>query len=405
MIIKRTYYYYVSTQPNLEKQIIKPTIPDNFLTRGRFIDWKTKRIRLYRTIEDAISGLYLGENFRKGTRIYVYRAVGINRDYLHGPQDITKVPYALVLPEYWYTSSLRLESLGEIKLEKKGEEIFKYGPRQTVGKIYKWRWYEERSYSILSNLRHGYYRIKRNRLSKSIQKDIVSSAKNSKLVKTLSPVYLNNDQRNQLEELALKNGARVRDERVRDSRSAQAIRTDLLLRRAKDPNLKNQLTRDLNNGINYQILSARELGEDTLVHEIGHAINRKDPTKITDEQFNIIKNRLSGSINNIKEARAGSQLNTRDREIIPLLKSDSRAIKQEERNATKNGIKLLRVVGANRNQIKESKRSLKIAGKTYDINDIAWKSAERDRLNAKMGGSIETNYRDDLKEMRERRKK
>ena len=165
------------------------------------------------------------------------------------------------------------------------------------------------------------------------------------------------------------------------------------------------LTGDIPNGINYQILSARELGEDTLVHEIGHAVNRKDPTKITDEQFNIIKNRLSGSINNVKEARAGSQLNTRDREIIPLLKSDSRAIKQEERNATKNGIKLLRIVGANHSQIKESKRSLKIAGKTYDINDIAWKSAERDRLNAKMGGSTETNYRDDLKEMRERSEK
>ena len=46
-------------------------IPVNFLTRGKYIDYKMKRIRLYKTIEEAISGLYLGENFRKGTTIYI----------------------------------------------------------------------------------------------------------------------------------------------------------------------------------------------------------------------------------------------------------------------------------------------------------------------------------------------
>ena len=404
MIIKRNYFYYVSTNPDLEKSIIKPTVPDNFLVRGKFIDWKTKRIRLYRTIEDAISGLYLGERFKDGTKVYVYRAVGINKDYLHGPQDITKVPYALILSEFWYTSSLRLERLGEIKIEKKGEEKFKYGPRQTVGKIYRWRWYEERSYSILSDLRQGYYKIRRNNMSKSIQRDIVNSARSSKLANTIAPIHLTDEQRAQLEKIALVNNARVRDEAVGNSRSARAIRTDVLLRRAKDPEIKAQLTKDLNEGINYQILSARDLGEDALAHEIGHTINRNNPTELTEEKFDEIKRRLSGSVNNVRDAKPGYSFNSRDRDNIELLKNDSKLIKREEGNATKNGIKLLRVVGANRSQIKNSKKALRVAGNTYNINDIAWKSAERDRLNTKAGGNVNSNYRDDLKELREKRR-
>lgn len=149
MIIKRGYFFYVSTLPDLDKKIIRPGIPDNFLVRGKFVDNKIRRIRLYKTIEEAISGLYLGENFRKGTKMYVYRALGINKDYLLGPMDIVKVPYAMLIKEFWYTSSLRLEKIGEVKLEKKGEEIFKYGPRQTQARLYRWGWYEEKRYSNL----------------------------------------------------------------------------------------------------------------------------------------------------------------------------------------------------------------------------------------------------------------
>lgn len=152
MIIKRGYFFYVSTLPDLEKSIIKPTVPDNYLTRGKFIDNKLKRIRLYKTIEEAISGIYLGENFRKGTKIYVYRALGINKDLLHGPKNITEVPYAFLIKEFWYTGSLRLEKVGEIKIEKTSEEEFKYGPRQTKAKLCRWGWYDERTYSIFSKL-------------------------------------------------------------------------------------------------------------------------------------------------------------------------------------------------------------------------------------------------------------
>ena len=146
MIIKRNIYYYVSTQAGLDKTIINPEVPNNFLTRGKFIDWKLKRIRLYRTIEEAISGLYLGEKFKDGTKIYVYQALGIDKNYLHGPKDILEVPYAMKLKEYWYTKDLRLSFLGFIIIKEKGIETYKYGPKQQQGKIYKWAWYEERTY-------------------------------------------------------------------------------------------------------------------------------------------------------------------------------------------------------------------------------------------------------------------
>ena len=46
MIIKRKQkpLYYISPNPNLEKEIVSPDLPNNFLTREKFQDNKTKRI-------------------------------------------------------------------------------------------------------------------------------------------------------------------------------------------------------------------------------------------------------------------------------------------------------------------------------------------------------------------------
>lgn len=415
MIIKRGYFFYVSTLPDLDKKIIRPGIPDNFLVRGKFVDNKIRRIRLYKTIEEAISGLYLGENFRKGTKMYVYRALGINKDYLLGPMDIVKVPYAMLIKEFWYTSSLRLEKIGEVKLEKKGEEIFKYGPRQTQAKLYRWGWYEEkrysleeRDYSIISDLKRQFLILKRNRISKSIQKDIVDAAKNAKKVKQSTPVILAEEQRRLLEEKALENGARIRDEKLPSSpKNAITIKTDRLLTRAKkaqSPEVS-VLKSDSEHGINYQILSSRDLGEDTLAHEIGHAINRKNPKLLDDTRLEYTRNSMSGNVENVKSAKPGNIINSRDRGDIQGLKTNYKKLLQEEKEATKNGIGLLRSVGSKRRQIKQAKKNLNTAGKTYRINRISWKSALRDKINNDLGGVPESNYRDDLREMRERRRR
>ena len=184
MIILRNRFYYVSTLPGLETKIMKPSVPDNFLTREKLIDNKTKRIRLYKTIEDAISGIYLGETFKKGTKLYVYRALGIHKDFLFGPMKIFEVPYALVLDEYWYKESLRFEKVFEIEVEKKGESTYKYGPRQRLGKIYRWSWKEvkpwkQKNYSIISDIKHSgikrTYKKQAGRIRRKVSKKLEDS--------------------------------------------------------------------------------------------------------------------------------------------------------------------------------------------------------------------------------------
>jgi len=417
MIIKRTYYYYVSTQPNLEKQIIKPTIPDNFLTRGRFIDWKLKRIRLYQTIEDAISGLYLGENFRKGTRIYVYRAVGINKDYLHGPQDITKVPYALVLPEYWYTSSLRLESLGEIKLEKKGEEIFKYGPRQTVGKIYKWRWYEERSYSILSDVYHSGLkrtykknvgRLRRNistKLSESILKDITKNEEGMEVLRTRRPILKLSNHRRELEKAAHKRKAITVKDPSLFAGNAKTQEIDI-------EKLPNRYKNKIKTAISYSPQASAE----TVAHEIGHAQTSNTPILRKFQQRSlkdrtelkpviVIRNLTTHGTNpeGIGYEYPNNQLKERGikRTIGNFLKS--KRIIAEERLANRNGLSILKKdLNIDKPTIKRIKNQYrKDTDASYKLNDITWKSSLRNTIAPKVRGTngeiIPTTYAKDLR--------
>ena len=133
--------YFVSSQSDLGDKIIYPKIPDNFLTRGKFEEWQTPRIRLYPSVEDCLSGLWLGEKLT-GSRLYVYRAKGVRNESLIKP-SITSVPYALVLDEYWYLGKLRFEYLGEIEVGNEIEKkLYHYGPRSTKAYIYRWAWKE-----------------------------------------------------------------------------------------------------------------------------------------------------------------------------------------------------------------------------------------------------------------------
>ena len=88
-----------------------------------------------------------------------------------------------------------------------------------------------------------------------------------------------------------------------------------------------------------------------------------------------------------------------------IFKINYKKLLQEEKEATKNGIGLLKSVGSKRRQIKQARKNLNTAGKTYRINRISWKSALRDKINNDLGGVPESNYRDDLREMRERRRR
>ena len=140
-LIRKRNLYYASLLPDLDRDIILPKIPDNFLTRGRFAEYKIKRNCLYTTIDDALSS-FLGQDL-EGSVVYIYEPVGIKPDNLI-EADITKIPYALSLPELWYCNSMRVRLTHIIKVGKKKKTmVYHYGSRQTVAKIYKWHWNEK----------------------------------------------------------------------------------------------------------------------------------------------------------------------------------------------------------------------------------------------------------------------
>lgn len=136
------HLYLASLNPDLEKEILLPMVPDNFLSRGKFEDWQVKRICLYENIDDALSGLL--QQKLNDKLVYIYEPVACKNESLIKP-GITTVPYSLILPEWWYCSSLkvRLTHVIQVGKEKKTPLEFKYGPRQTKSKILRWEWKEK----------------------------------------------------------------------------------------------------------------------------------------------------------------------------------------------------------------------------------------------------------------------
>lgn len=134
-------FYIVS--PRSDLKTLNPAVPNNFLIRGGWIDSKLPRISIFKSVSDAISATYLGEKLRPEMKLYVYEVQGINPESLIGPLSISEIPYFQALKEWWYLRSVSLKFIAEIKIERLLETLeYHYGPRQTRGFVYKWRWSE-----------------------------------------------------------------------------------------------------------------------------------------------------------------------------------------------------------------------------------------------------------------------
>lgn len=130
--------YFASFNPDLEKEILQPKVPKNFLTAGKHMDWQVKRTEMYGSVDDALSGL-LQQNL-EGKLVYIYEPAGCKPESLIRP-GITAVPYTPVLREWWYCTTFRPRLVRVVQVGKqKAPDIFRYGPRQTQSKILRWNW-------------------------------------------------------------------------------------------------------------------------------------------------------------------------------------------------------------------------------------------------------------------------
>lgn len=132
---------FVHPEPGLEHEIIHPSIPNDFLTKGKYINWQLPRIKLYTRIGEALSAKYLDSDI-SGQTFSVYRAKGIRIESLIEP-GLPDCPYGLDISEYWYLQDIMVEKLGEITVGKKIKTVpYHYGPRQTVKRFNVWEWEE-----------------------------------------------------------------------------------------------------------------------------------------------------------------------------------------------------------------------------------------------------------------------
>ena len=133
---------FVSPLPNLERELLDPIIPRNFLVNKKYIDSQLPRFQLYTTVDDAISGRYLDETPEQ--KLYVYKAGRLRNESLIKP-GLTDCPYCLIVDEYWSLINVKPEFLGTIELETERpikKEVYKYGPRQLNAYIQRWTWKE-----------------------------------------------------------------------------------------------------------------------------------------------------------------------------------------------------------------------------------------------------------------------
>ena len=133
---------FVSPLPNLERELLDPIVPRNFLVNKKHIDHQLPRFQLYTNVGDAISGRYLEET--PEPRLYVYRATRLRNESLIKP-GLTDCPYGLLVDEYWSLVNVKPELLGTIEVDVKKpitKEFYKYGPRQLNAPLYRWAWKE-----------------------------------------------------------------------------------------------------------------------------------------------------------------------------------------------------------------------------------------------------------------------
>lgn len=135
---------------------------------------------------------------------------------------------------------------------------------------------------------------------------------------------------------------------------------DLKIKRGQGRRYDLEYKKDLSNPENKSVI---QLGPDTktsgVAHELGHVENRYGN--------NPIKKKIS-ELDTAERRQRHSNIDLSEKKNIGSVLSDLAdgfIINQEERNASKNAMKMLKKAGMSKSDLKESKKALKEAGKTY----------------------------------------
>ena len=123
--------YFVS-KVNMNNELLKPRIPDNYLTRNGYEDNKTSRVCFSETIEGCLSGLSQNIN---GWELYVHVPDG---EYKVIKPTIKQVPDVNITKERWICSNVTIKCIGKIKVKDNGKPGIKYKYGNNEAELYTW---------------------------------------------------------------------------------------------------------------------------------------------------------------------------------------------------------------------------------------------------------------------------
>ena len=129
--------YFLSEHDDWDESIIKPRIPNNFLTRNGYEDATIPRVCFSTFIDGCLRAL--SQNL-KGKVFYVYQPVG---KYEVIKPTLEQVPDRAVTRERWITKPVELHCIGKIQVgEAKGDGIkYVYGEdNEHSAMLYDWEW-------------------------------------------------------------------------------------------------------------------------------------------------------------------------------------------------------------------------------------------------------------------------
>lgn len=129
-------YYHLSKDDGLT--IMKPRVPDNWMTRNKYEDSKTPRVSFAPSINQCLMGM--SKNLT-GEEFYVYTPYLIDLNKLKKPH-INQVPDAGITGEVWATQDIRVKKVGKIKVigdANKDGHPYIFGNQQTA-ELYDWEY-------------------------------------------------------------------------------------------------------------------------------------------------------------------------------------------------------------------------------------------------------------------------
>lgn len=142
---------YLVSRRNLDGLVLKPRIPNNFLTQNNYEDSKTERVCFSQTVDGAIMGLV---SRCSGLELFVHVP---DKAVSYYSPSVTEVPDCKITKEVWVKKPVRLRCVGKIRiLDDTGLPGQPYTYGNKTAEIHEWDWewvdkYDEVLESVLSN--------------------------------------------------------------------------------------------------------------------------------------------------------------------------------------------------------------------------------------------------------------